>query len=148
MTKTFKALSLIGTMALTGISMANQELGELPVPDISAVSTLVDLDEGPMSDGAMELPTEMGDISAQSGIADFPTAIADVSAQSGISELPTGLADVSAQSGVADDLSADIENFTEYPQLNDLTDNLDDPMLDALMLAPSENLLKLKQEKK
>lgn len=148
MTKTFKAFSLLCTIALSGISAADVELHELPPADISAVSTLVDLNEGSMPGSVMELPTEMGDISAQSGIADLPTGLADISAQSGISELPTGLADVSAQGGLAENLSGDIENFTEYPQLNDLTDNLDDPMLDTLMLAPSENLLKLKQEKK
>lgn len=148
MTKTFKALSLLGAIALSGISVANSELDELPVPDLSSVSPMAEMNEGPMSGAEMELPTEMGDISAQSGIVDLPTGLADVSAQSGISELPTGLADVSAQSGVVENLSGDIENFTEYPQLNGLADNLDDSMLDALMLAPSENLLKLKQEKK
>lgn len=163
MTKTFKALSLLSAITLFGYSAADTELPVFAEADISAVSTLVDLNEGSMPVTVMELPTEMGDISAQSGIAELPTGLADVSAQSGIADLPTGLADVSAQSGVvelptdladvsaqnglADNLSGAIDNLSEYPQLHRQTNNLDDSMLDTLMLAPSDNLLKLKKEK-
>lgn len=88
---------------------------------------------------APPLPTDIADISAQSGIAELPTGDADIIAQSGITDFPLGEADIIAQSVIPEPNT----DFTGIPDLQGL-DESEGLFLDNLAGGGNNSLLKPK----
>lgn len=88
---------------------------------------------------AEALPTDIADVSAQSGLVELPMGDADIIAQSGIAELPMGEADIIAQSVVPEPNT----DFTGIPELQSL-DESEGLFLDNLAGGKNSSLLKPK----
>lgn len=88
---------------------------------------------------AEALPTDIADISAQSGIAELPTGDADIIAQSGIADFPMGEADIIAQSVIPEPNT----DFTGIPDLQGLEES-EGLFLDNLAGGGNNSLLKPK----
>jgi hypothetical protein len=124
-------LKMVAAIAVSVSASVSSFAEELPtdIADVSAQS------------GIVELPMRDADISAQSGVAELPAGEADIIAQSGISELPTGEADIIAQSVIPEPNT----DFTGIPELQGL-DESESLFLDNLSGGKNSSLLKPKSK--